>query len=161
MKKKGYLVLILLVLSLSAYAQGKFELQNSEKDKISFKLINNLIVIPVEVNGVPLSFLLDTGVSKPIVFNFVKASSELKINNTEEIFLRGLGEGDVVQALKSSNNMLKIGDAVSIGQDVFAIFDPSLNFTPQLGIPVHGIIGYDLLKDFVLEINYSKKQEIL
>ena len=35
------------------------------------------------------------------------------------------------------------------------------NFTPQLGIPIHGIIGFDLLKDFVVEINYSKRQIIL
>jgi len=161
MKKRFLIFSILLVLSLSAYAQGKFLLQNSEKDKISFKLINNLIVIPVEVNGVPLSFLLDTGVSKAIIFNFVNLSNELKINDTEQIFLRGLGEGNSVEALKSKDNIFKIGDAVSIGQDVFAIFDPSLNFTPQLGIPIHGIIGFDLLKDFVVEINYSKRQIIL
>ncbi|TJY37329.1 PDZ domain-containing protein [Pontimicrobium aquaticum] len=161
MKKRCLVFLILFVLSLSAYTQSKYTLQNSEKDKISFKLINNLIVIPVEVNGVPLSFLLDTGVSKAIIFNFVNVSDELKINRTEEFFLRGLGEGDTVQALKSSDNIFKIGDAVNIEQDVFTIFDPSLNFTPQLGIPIHGIIGYDLLKDFVVEINYSKKQIVL
>lgn len=160
--KKGCLIFsIVFILNLSGYAQGKFLLQDGVKDKISFKLLNNLIIIPVEVNGVKLSFLLDTGVSKPIIFNFVNLSNELRINQTEPIFLRGLGEGDSVEALKSKNNILKIGKAVSIGQDVFAIFDPSLNFTPQLGIPVHGIIGYDLLKDFVVEINYSKKQIVL
>jgi len=157
MKKRCLIFSILFVLTLSAYAQGKFVLQNNDKDKISFKLINNLIVIPVEVNGVPLSFLLDTGVSKAIIFNFVNLSSELKINETEQIFLRGLGEGDSVEALRSKDNVFKIGDAINIRQDVFAIFDPSLNFTPQLGIPIHGIIGYDLLKDFIVEINYSKK----
>ncbi|GAL68178.1 hypothetical protein JCM19301_320 [Jejuia pallidilutea] len=42
-------------------AQDQFVLHNkSGKDKIRFKLINNLIVFPVEVNGVKLSFLLDT-----------------------------------------------------------------------------------------------------
>ena len=86
MKKRCFIFSILFVLAFSAYAQGKFVLQNSEKDKISFKLINNLIVIPVEVNGVSLSFLLDTGVSKAILFNFVNLSSELKINETEQIF---------------------------------------------------------------------------
>lgn len=162
MKKRCLILsILLLVLTLSAYAQGKFVLPNSEKDKISFKLINNLIIIPVEVNGVPLSFLLDTGVSKVIVFNFVNLSEELKVNQTEEFFLRGLGEGDNVEALRSKNNIFKIGEAINIEQDMFAIFDASLNFTPQLGVPIHGIIGYDLFKDFVIEINYSKKKIIL
>ncbi|HZH70416.1 MAG TPA: hypothetical protein VFD80_08205, partial [Flavobacteriaceae bacterium] len=35
--------------------------KNKTKDRISFELINNLILIPVEVNGVKLSFLLDSG----------------------------------------------------------------------------------------------------
>jgi len=161
MKKRFLIFSILFVLNLSAYAQGKFILQDRDKDKISFKLINNLIIIPVEVNGVPLSFLLDTGVSKVIVFNFVNLSKELKVNQTEEIFLRGLGEGDNVEALRSKNNVFKIGEAINIEQDMFAIFDASLNFTPQLGVPIHGIIGYDLFKDFVIEINYSKKKIIL
>jgi hypothetical protein len=35
--------------------------------------------------------------------------------------------------------------------------DAGINFSPSLGIPVHGIIGYDLFRDFVVEVNYSKK----
>ena len=158
MKLRSFVFFILFVFCLSGYAQGKFILQDRDKDKISFKLINNLIIIPVEVNGVPLSFLLDTGVSKVIVFNFVNLSKDLKVNQTEEIFLRGLGEGDTVEALRSKNNVFKIGEAINIEQDMFAIFDASLNFTPQLGVPIHGIIGYDLFKDFIVEINYSKKR---
>lgn len=142
---------------LNGFSQGKFALQEKEHDKIKFQLINNLIIIPVQVNGVELSFILDTGVSKPIIFNFVNLTKELKINETERIYLRGLGEGESVEALKSKNNIFRIGDALSIGQDLYAIFDPSLNFAPQLGVSIHGIIGFDLLKDLVVEINYSQK----
>ncbi len=140
------------------HAQYNFKLENNKRsDKIKFELINNLIVIPVEINGVELSFLLDTGVAKPIVFGFLNETDTLQINNTEAYFLRGLGEGDAFEALKSKNNIFKIGDAVALNQDMYAIHDASLNFTPQLGVPIHGIIGYDLFKDFVVEINYSAK----
>jgi len=142
---------------LCSFSQGKFILQGGDNDKISFKLINNLIIIPVEINGVELSFLLDTGVSKPIMFNFLNITEELNINQTEKIYLRGLGEGESVEALRSRNNILRIGKAISISQSLYAIFDPTLNFAPRLGVPIHGIIGYDFLKDFVVEINYSSK----
>lgn len=139
-------------------AQGKFIIQNKQKsDKIKFKLINNLIVFPLEINGVELSFLLDTGVSKPIIFNFLNVSDTLKIRNTESIYLRGLGEGESVEALKSEKNIMRIGDAINIDQDLYAIYNSNLTFAPRLGIPVHGIIGFDLLKDFVVEVNYSRK----
>lgn len=143
-------------LSHSSLSQDKFIIQNKKQsDKIRFKLINNLIVIPVEINGVTLSFLLDTGVSKPIIFNFLNVSDTLNIKDTETIYLRGLGGGESVETLKSSNNIFKIGDAIKLNQDLYAVYNSNLNFAPRLGIPVHGIIGLDVFKDLIVEINYS------
>ena len=157
MKKNFLIFLLIFGFSWSSLSQSKFVLQDRDQDRINFKLISNLIVIPVEINGVTLSFILDTGVSKPIIFNFLNLAEDLEINNTERIYLRGLGEGESIEALKSRNNVIKIGEAISISQDLYAVFDKSLNFALQLGVPIHGIIGYDFLKDFVVEINYSQK----
>ena len=157
--KRAFYVIILYVLSSSfCYSQDYF-IVNSKKgvDKVKFKLVNNLIIIPVEINGVSLSFLLDTGVSKPIVFNFLNISDSLKIKNAQKIMLRGLGEGDAIEALRSKNNIFRIGEAININQDLYAILDSSLNFSHKLGLPIHGIIGYDLFKDLVVEINYTKR----
>jgi hypothetical protein len=158
MKKNIWIVLFLFCINNLGFSQSKFVVQNKkESDKIHFKLINNLIIVPVEINGVELSFLLDTGVNKSIIFNFLNLSDSLQIKDTETIFLRGLGEGEAIKALKSKNNILKIGDAINLKQELFAVFNPNLNFAPRLGVPLHGIIGYDLFKDFVVEINYSSK----
>jgi len=158
MEKAFYIIMIFFCLSNLSFSQGEFVIQNKkESDKIRFKLIHNLIIIPVEINGVELSFILDTGVSKPIIFNFLNITDTLSIKDTEKIFLRGLGEGEPIEALKSKNNIIKVGDAINLNQDLYAIFDSKLNFAPKLGVPIHGIIGYDLFKDFVVEINYSSK----
>jgi hypothetical protein len=150
-------VILFLGFNLNVSSQSNFKLQNGKSDKIYFRLINNLIVIPVVVNDVSLSFLLDTGVSKPIIFNFFDLKKELSIFETELIFIHGLGNNKPIEALRSSNNTVIIGDAINTNQDLFAIVDASINFTPSLGIPIHGIIGYDIFKDFVVEINYSRK----
>ena len=151
-----FIILIFFGLSNAGYSQDKFVIQNKKQsDKIRFKSVNNLIIIPVEINGVTLSFLLDTGVSKPIIFNFLNVSDSLKIKNTTTIHIRGLGGGDTVEALKSTNNVFKIGEAVKLKQDLYAVFNNNLNFAPRLGIPVHGIIGLDVFKDLVVEINYA------
>lgn len=142
----------------AAFSQSKFLVQNSRKsDKIHFNLINNLIIVPVTINNVDLSFILDTGVGKTILFNYSGESDSLKIKDTEPIYLRGLGEGESVKALKSKNNVIRIGDAVKFQYELFAVFNDKIDFTPRLGVPVHGIIGYDLFKDLVVEINYSRK----
>ena len=150
-------VLFFISFNLTVFSQGNFELQNGKRDKIHFRLVNNLMVIPVTINGVSLSFLLDTGVSKPIIFNFFNLKEKLSINKTELIHIQGLGNDEPIEALRSSNNTVIIGEAVSLSQDLFAIIDASINFMPSLGIPVHGIIGYDIFKDFVVEINYSRR----
>ncbi|KJD33549.1 signaling protein [Tamlana nanhaiensis] len=155
--KSLFLSFLFLCLSSFGYAQ-KFRIPNKKKsDKIHFKLINNLIIIPVEVNGVKLSFLLDTGVSKPIIFNVLHISDSLKFKESETIFLMGLGDGEPIEASKSINNVVKIGEVINLHQDFYAINNSDLNLAPRLGIPVHGIIGYDLFKDLTIEINYSRK----
>lgn len=158
MKRIIYMVVLCFSFSTAAVSQSQFIIHNKKgKDKVKFQLINNLIVFPVEVNGVELSFILDTGVSKPIIFNILNISDSLKVKNTETILLRGLGGGASIEALKSKKNVLKIGDAIKIDQDLYAIYSKLLDFTPKLGIPVHGIIGFDVLKDFIVEINYAKR----
>lgn len=149
-------VIFFIGFNLNAFSQDGFQLQNGKSDKIYFRLINNLIVIFVSVNGVSLSFLLDTGVSKSILFNFFNLKEELSIHETELLLLQGLGDDKPIEALKSSNNTVIIGEAINLNQDLYAIIDASINFAPSLGIPIHGIIGYDVFKDFIVEINYSR-----
>ena len=48
---------------------GQYNMINSKSRKIKFKLVNNIVIIPVELNGVTLSFVLDTGVTKAILFD--------------------------------------------------------------------------------------------
>lgn len=149
-------ILLITIYFFNVYGQSKFTLPRSNSDKIKFQLIDNLIIIPVKVNGVQLSFLLDSGVSKPILFNITNIDT-LEVNNVETVYLRGLGGGEPVEALRSQNNLFKVGNAINIDQDIFVVFDNAINFTPRLGVPVHGIIGFDLFRDFTVEINYSER----
>lgn len=130
-----------------------------ESQRLGFELINNLIVIPLEVNGAKLSFILDSGVSKPILFN-LSGQDSIQLKNVKEITIRGLGEGDPIKALSSEGNSFRLKDIFNKDQQLYVILDRDMNFSPTLGIPIHGIIGYELFRDFVVEVNY-KKQVIL
>ncbi|WP_317168342.1 aspartyl protease family protein [Pelagihabitans pacificus] len=123
---------------------------------MKFELINNLIVIPMEVNGSELSFILDSGVGKPILFNLFDQDS-LQINKVSEITIRGLGDGEPIEALSSKENHFKLGGIENRDQQLYVVLDKNMNFSPNLGIPIHGIIGYDLFRDFVVDINYASK----
>jgi len=149
---------ILFCILTNGYAQTGFLLsENLEKDKIPFKLINNLVVIPVEVNGTTLTFLLDTGVSSTIMFSLSEVDS-LQLNNTETVKIRGLGDGGSISALKSKSNSLKIGKAIDNDHTVFVIYDKSLNLSTRMGIPIHGIVGFEFFKNLIVKTNYTSKK---
>ncbi|EAR00697.1 aspartyl protease family protein [Maribacter sp. HTCC2170] len=153
---KVFLWSVLLCLPILGASQT-YELPEGQKyQKIKFQLINNLIIIPVDVNGSELSFVLDSGVNKPILFNITDQDS-LQINNVSEITIRGLGEGEPIKALSSRGNAFNIKSIKNQDQLLYVVLDKSLNFSTSLGIPIHGIIGYDLFRDFVVDINYNSK----
>jgi len=159
-KIKSYILFfgVLYCVLANGYSQIGFTLpEGVKKDKISFHLINNLVVIPVEVNGVVLTFLLDTGVTSTIMFSLSKVDS-LELKNTTSVKLRGLGDGGHIPALKSKNNTLKIGNAKDVDHTVYVIFDESLDLSTRMGVPIHGIVGYNFFKNFIVKTNYNKQK---
>ncbi|WP_111682029.1 aspartyl protease family protein [Winogradskyella tangerina] len=150
------ILLFLGLFSSQIIAQGGFILNSNSTSKINFEFVSNLMIIPIEINDVKLSFVLDTGVSKPILFNLSNKDS-LGLKNAKTFYLHGLGGDGQIEALKSGNNKFRLGEAINPNQDLYVVFDKSIDFTPRLGVLVHGIIGYDIFKDFVVEINYNSK----
>ena len=149
------LFFVVICLPLLGVSQG-FSLPDGQRSqKIQFELINNLIIIPVEVNGVQLSFILDSGVRKPILFNLTNLDS-VQLNEVSEISIKGLGEGKPIDALSSENNIFRLKNIRNTAQKVYVVLDRDINFSTSLGVPVHGIIGFDLFRNFVVEINYGR-----
>lgn len=137
------------------FSQGKFLLpKGQEKDKIKFELLNNLVVVPVQVNGKELTFILDTGARNSMLFSLSEIDS-IEVKNVSPIKIRGFGTGGTVDALKSSGNKIQMGDALDYNHTLYIIFDETINFSPRMGIPIHGILGYDFFKDFIVKTNYS------
>src|SRR5690606_7654375 len=100
MNKCLFLFICFCLLLSQLYGQPGFEFDPGvRKDKIKFELVNNLIIIPVELNGLQLSFLLDTGVNTTVLFD-LKDQDYLDFPNAEKVKLRGIGNDTYIEALK-------------------------------------------------------------
>lgn len=152
------LLLIFVLFPLTSISgQGTFYLDTGvRRDKIKFELINNLIILPVELNGLKLSFLLDTGVNTTVLLG-LKELDSLDLPNAEKVRLRGIGSDKYIEAIKSENNQMRVGKASSRNLSILLVLDRAINFSPRLGFPVHGILGYDFFSNFIVEINYKRK----
>jgi hypothetical protein len=131
-------------------------------------LVASPIVVPIEVvygglifmtariNDTPMSFVLDTG-AEATVLN----SSRLAKLGLQGLghFATGAGGGDVelsyVQGVTTKVGDAKTGEAIVRDQIVAAVLLDALE--RPLRRPLDGILGYDFISRFVVEIDYKNK----
>jgi Txe/YoeB family toxin of Txe-Axe toxin-antitoxin module len=157
---RAYQFFFFIFFSIS-WAQGGFKIETDKKKiTIPFKFINNLIIIPVEVNGTKLNFLLDTGVSETLLFS-LDETEQVKFEKIEKIKFNGFGNKEAFEGLKSSNNKVSIRNFVDNNHIVYIVLDQEINISSQVGYPINGIIGYQFFKNHPIEIKYKKNKIIV
>jgi hypothetical protein len=157
---KRILFFFLSLCALTTLAQDGFRfVKDPNKVTIPFQLINNLVFIPINVNGVELTFLLDSGVKETVLFS-LEDKNEVSLRNIEKIMLRGLGSEEAMEGLKSVGNVLDVKGMESRNHLLYIIVNQDFNLSSHVGIPINGIIGYSFFKNGLVEINYEKKKVI-
>jgi predicted aspartyl protease len=138
--------------------QTGFVFDNPKKKSITinFKSSNNLIIIPVAINNSDtLNFILDTGVKSPIITE-LPFVNKLNLNFLQPINVQGLGEGEQLTAYRSGNNTINLNELVAYNQEILMVINENFQISHILGIPVHGLIGFNLFKDYVVKIDYPE-----
>jgi len=135
-----------------------FDNPNKKSITINFKTSSNLIIIPVAINNSDtLNFILDTGVKCPIITE-LPFVNKLNLNYLQPINVKGLGEGEELTAYRSGNNTININGLVAYDQEIQMIISENFQISHILGIPVHGLIGFNLFKDYVVKIDYENQK---
>jgi hypothetical protein len=135
-----------------------FESPKKKLQTLKFKSASNLVIIPVTINNSDtLNFILDTGVRYPIITELPYVN-KLNLNYLMPIEVKGLGEGETLTAYRSGNNQLKMEGMVANNQEVQMIIDENFQISKMLGLPVHGLIGFNLFKDFIVKIDYANEK---
>lgn len=150
-------MLLLFLYSIPLQGQEGFSMDAPKKTVIPFELINNLIFIPVTVNGVELTFLLDSGVNETLLFSL--ENKEVDFESVEKMRFQGLGGTTYIEGLLAINNIVKIGKHLSdFEHRIYLILNEDFNFSDHIGIPVNGIMGYQFFKNHLVEINYLTRK---
>ena len=135
--------------------------EGRRKVQIPFELRNNLIIVPVVLNGMlPLKFVVDTGVQTGILTQ--KAFSDiLNLQYSRKYIIAGPGGEGVVEAYVTNNVSLDLPGVHGTGHALLVLNEDYLELRNYLGTDVHGILGYELFSRFIVEINYEKKMLIV
>lgn len=139
-----------------------FEIHKQRKiTKIPFLLQANLILVPLVINNSDtLWFILDTGVNAIILTDSV-AINKLNMPLVREIKLQGIGEGHDVEAGITLGNTIKMGEMIGYKQNVLVIKNNAVQLSEYVGVPIHGVWGFDLFDRFVVTIDFANQEIIL
>ena len=163
------LLIGLLYGSLSAFAYdapktpdkdrfGYYLKGNRKSTRIPFELHSNLIVVKLRINNSDtLNFILDTGVTNTIVTDPL-ALHRQPLKLTRKMKLSGVGEGNSLSAIIAIDNELSMGAMQATHQNLVILEDDILRLSEYVGIPIHGIFGYDLFNSFVVSIDFRNRE---
>ena len=175
MKTSKWLLLgILILLSGLSVARSKDDLpqvsnekygyfleKNYKSARIPFELYSNLILIYVRINDTDsLRFILDTGVSSIIVTDPTILKPD-KLRLTRKVNLTGAGEGKSIAAHVAIDNQFAMGRLRANHQNIVVLEEDFLRLSEYVGVPVHGIFGYEIFNNFVVTIDFAKKELVL
>ncbi len=155
-----FFILSFVMISVGSYSQNilGFKLpDNVNRVNIPFESYNNLVVIPVILNGVlPLKFVLDTGVRTTILTE--KAFSDiLNLNYEKHIIVRGVGGEKLVDAYITNGVSLELPGMKGEGHTMLVLEKDHIELSNYLGTQVHGVFGYEIFSRFIVKIDHTKK----
>ncbi|WP_437918954.1 PDZ domain-containing protein [Sphingobacterium sp. LRF_L2] len=154
---KHLICLWFICISFQGYGQGFFKLMDDGPLSLKFELVNNIILIPVKINGVPLTFLLDTGVKETILF--AQADDSLMLKNQNKMRFHGIGTEGGVEGILSKGNTVEVGDvAIDSLHWLYVIHATDLDLSSDIGVAINGIIGSKFFNSFAVKIDYIKEK---
>src|SRR5688500_6018955 len=116
---------------------------------IPLEIDNNIILMQVGVNNSkPLKFIFDTGASHTVLHS--RRGAELGLKPEEQV--SGTATGGAIEGSLTSGVSLKVAGAEVSNQQIGMI-----DFPVPPGFEFDGVIGYDFINAFVVEIDYLKK----
>jgi hypothetical protein len=125
------------------------------KSSFKFRSVNNLIIMPVVIDGQKLNLIFDTGMNSIILFN-KKSIKSWKKKEKHVIHFSGLGKGQIIKGYRVDEinvEMPKIkGKGLSLVVTPYSSFPRTME-----DINIHGIFGYQLLTKFIVQIDYKRQ----
>lgn len=117
--------------------------------KIPLDIDNNIIRMQVSVNGSkPLKFIFDTGASFSLIDS--QKAAELRLKPQGEA--KGNATGGKIKGTYTKGVSLRV-QGVEVSNQLIAL----IVFPKVLDFEFDGIIGYDFINQFVVEIDYQNK----
>jgi predicted aspartyl protease len=158
MPKKSLLFLLFFCtfLPLKAQIPGFYMQKNAKKIEIPFELQDNFIVVKVLFEGVfPLKFIIDTGAEHTILTK-KEITNLLNVPYEHERTVFGTDMKTSVKAYIVRKIRLDL-TTLTLVKDILVLEEDYFKLDQFAGLEIHGIIGAEAFKGYILKIDYQKQ----
>lgn len=126
-----------------------------ENDVIVPSRFGTHILVTVSVNGTPTELALDTGASYSPISN--PAAKELKLKRTRGVYI-----GCESFSKKYAEAKIQVGRIIVENQRLCPMLQYGIDSrVAERGVMVPGLLGYDFLRNFVVEVDYARSLVVL
>jgi hypothetical protein len=134
---------------------------NLDRTEIPFENHNNLVVIQLVLNKtLPLKFILDSGVETTILTDRM-ITDMLQVQYDKQVKISTAGEVKEITAYIAGKVNLSLPGVMGTGQTLLVLEKDYLELKKYFGFNVHGIIGHELFRNFIVEVDYVSGRVIL
>lgn len=152
-------VLVLSAVVLRAHAQPIYSGTQPVRKQIDipFDYENHFIIVSVVFNNVfPLRFIFDTGAEYTILSKR-EITDLLQVDYHKRFTLQGADLSTELYAYLARDISLSVGNMRQSKRNILVLEDDYFRFEEFSGVQVHGILGADFFRSFVVRINYKKQ----
>ena len=137
------------------FANGK------AKFEIPFEYENNFIIVELLFNGVfPLKFIFDTGAEHTILTKR-EITDILQVDYTRRFTLLGADLSSELYAYLAPGVSMQLKDLTAVNRSILVLDEDYFQFEELTGIAIHGILGADFFRRFVVKIDYRREKIVL
>lgn len=135
--------------------------KGATKFEIPFDYVNDFILVDVLFNDVfPLKFIFDTGAEHTILTKR-EITDILQVNYRRTFTLIGADLQTELYAYLAQGVKMQLNNLRAVNRSILVLAEDYFKFDEISGIKVHGILGADFFRRFVVEIDYSRKRILL
>lgn len=133
--------------------------RNKTQTSVNFDVYANLIVLKLKIDSHrdTLNFILDTGVSSLIITDSTVAE-KFKFKYVRNVKIKGAGKEESVNAKVTVGHTIHLGFVKAENQNLVVLEEDILKLSEYMGVPIHGLFGYDLFQRFVVNIDFGNKR---